>query len=70
VYIPDELPEAPVPAAISAVTDEATGANVATVGSGWGDGRYPTFIGYNAGGEVTCFVTDFIVAPPPGVVTG
>ena len=63
VYIPAQLPEAPVPAAIGAVTDEPTGANVVTVGSGWGDGLYPTFIGYTTAGTVTSFVTDFMVVP-------
>lgn len=33
--------------------------------SGWGDGFYPTWIGRTAGGEVTCFLTDFFVAPDP-----
>jgi hypothetical protein len=62
VYIPAQLPEAP--GAIGAVTDERTGANVVTVNSGWGDGVYPTFIGYTAHGEVASFVTDFMVVPP------
>ena len=26
--------------------------------SGWGDGSYPTWIGYDADGEVACFVAD------------
>ncbi|MFJ9941789.1 DUF4241 domain-containing protein [Streptomyces erythrochromogenes] len=32
--------------------------------SGWGDGCYPTWIGRDAEGRVTCFVTDFFVVPP------
>lgn len=63
VFIPAQLPEKPVPGAIVAVTDEANGGNVATVSSGWGDGCYPTFIGYTAAGEPACFVTDFMVVP-------
>ncbi|MEU8180700.1 DUF4241 domain-containing protein [Micromonospora sp. NPDC049044] len=43
--------------------DLATGANVITVSSGWGDGIYPTFVGYAADGEVTSYVTDFLVIP-------
>jgi len=61
VYIPAQLP--PAPAAINAVTDADTGANVVAVTSGWGDGVYPTFIGYTAAGDVATFVTDFMVVP-------
>lgn len=63
VYIPDAIPTAPVPGAIGAVTDEPSGANVVTVTSGWGDGAYPTFIGYTASGSVATVVTDFLVVP-------
>ena len=63
VYIPAQFPETPVPGAIGAVTDEPSGANVVTVGSGWGDGVYPTFAGYAASGDVATFVTDFMVLP-------
>jgi hypothetical protein len=66
-YIPAQLPDKPGPGAIAAVIDEATGANVVTVRSGWGDGAYPTFVGYSADGEVTSFVTDFAVVPAPDV---
>ena len=61
VYIPARVPPAPAP--IDAITDEPTGANVITVSSGWGDGVYPTFVGYAANGQVTAFVTDFMVVP-------
>jgi uncharacterized protein DUF4241 len=61
VFIPAQMP--PAPAAIGAVTDEATGANVVTVSSGWGDGCYPTFIGYTVKGDIASFVTDFMVVP-------
>jgi hypothetical protein len=63
VYIPPQFPGAPVPGAIGAVTDEPTGTNVVIVGSGWGDGLYPTFIGDTAAGAVASFVTDFMVIP-------
>jgi len=63
-YIPAQYPLAPVPGGIlSAVTDDATGANVTVISSGWGDGAYPTFIGYTASGAVAAFVTDFMVVP-------
>jgi hypothetical protein len=62
VYIA-RLPERPVPGAVAAVTDEQSGANVIIVTSGWGDGQYPTFIGYTAAGDISTFVTDFLVVP-------
>jgi hypothetical protein len=62
-YIPAELPRKPVPGAVAAITDATSGANVITVTSGWGDGVYPTFIGYTAGGDISSFVTDFLVVP-------
>ena len=63
VYIPAALPASPVPGAVAAVTDEATGANVVVVTYGWGDGVYPTFIGYTTTGDVASFVSDFMVVP-------
>jgi hypothetical protein len=63
VFIPVDAPLAPVPGLVDAVTDDETGANVAIVYSGWGDGCYPTFVGYTASGEVAAFVTDFMVVP-------
>jgi hypothetical protein len=59
VYLADESSAAPATAA--AVTDEATGANVITVTTGWGDGSYATFVGRTAAGEIASFVTDFRV---------
>ncbi|MFI9175193.1 DUF4241 domain-containing protein [Streptomyces lincolnensis] len=47
------------------VTSPSSGATLAAFTSGWGDGCYPTWIGRTAMGEVTCFVTDFFVAPDP-----
>jgi hypothetical protein len=61
VYIPAQLPNGPAPGAASAVTDEQTG-DVVIVSSGWGDGL-PAFIGYTAEGDVSSFVTDFVVVP-------
>ncbi|MFI7599599.1 DUF4241 domain-containing protein [Actinoplanes sp. NPDC049681] len=58
-YLPDPSP--PAPAALGAVTDPATGANVVAVGTGWEDGGYATFVGRTARGEVAAFVTDFRV---------
>ncbi|WP_328654416.1 DUF4241 domain-containing protein [Micromonospora sp. NBC_00330] len=63
VFIPAQVP--PAPAAVDAIADEATGANVIIVSSGWGDGIYPTFVGFAADGEVTSYVTDFLVIPDP-----
>ncbi|MEU8814858.1 DUF4241 domain-containing protein [Actinoplanes sp. NPDC048796] len=61
VFIADELP--PPPSALGGVTDQPTGANVISVSTGWGDGVYPTYVGLAAGGEITSFVTDFLVLP-------
>ena len=36
-----------------------TGLNVVVFHSGWGDGSYPSFWGYDEHGEVVCLVTDF-----------
>lgn len=66
VFIMAKWPYKPVPGVVAAVTDEATGANVVTVSSGFGDGVYPTFIGYTAAGQVACYVTDFLVVPAKG----
>jgi hypothetical protein len=45
---------------VGVYTDEATGNNLVAFRSGGGDGRYGTWVGYTAEGEVTCFVTDFM----------
>jgi hypothetical protein len=29
--------------------------------SGWGDGCYPTWIGYDADGAVACFIADMLL---------
>jgi hypothetical protein len=63
VYIAARAPETPVPGVIGAVTDEQSGANAIVVESGWGDGVYPTFIGYTAANAVSSFVTDFSAVP-------
>jgi hypothetical protein len=63
VYIPRPLPQKPVPGYVTAVVDPATGANLSVVGSGLGDGVYPTFIGRDAEGGITRFVIDFMLLP-------
>ncbi len=45
------------------VPDDETGANAFIVQAGYGDGFYPTFVGYTADGRVASFVTDFLVVP-------
>ncbi|HEX4791206.1 MAG TPA: DUF4241 domain-containing protein [Actinospica sp.] len=40
-------------------TYDRTGNNLVAFRSGGGDGRYGTWVGYTAEGEVACFVTDF-----------
>ncbi|MFE9694213.1 DUF4241 domain-containing protein [Micromonospora sp. NPDC005806] len=53
----------PIMGLADVVTDEATGANVLTVTTGWGDGCYQTWIGRTADDRVASFLTDFGVLP-------
>lgn len=50
----------------SFVLDPATGANVVAFSSGWGDGSYPSFWGFDESGAVACLVTDFGIFWPEG----
>lgn len=63
VYFRVPPPERPVPGVVDVITDDLSGANLISVNSGWGDGLYPTFIGYTASGDITSYVTDFLVIP-------
>jgi hypothetical protein len=42
---------------------ETTEANIVTFSSGWGDGGYASFWGYDADGSLTSLVTDFALFP-------
>ncbi|EFV14010.2 DUF4241 domain-containing protein [Segniliparus rugosus] len=53
----------PIPGLLNVVADPASGANLVTVTTGFGDGSYPTFVGRSAQGQITSFVTDFLVVP-------
>jgi hypothetical protein len=46
--------------------DAATGANVVTFSSGFGDGSYPTYVGLDGTGAPVVFVTDFGLLDEPG----
>lgn len=46
---------------IGRLTDDEDRTVVVVCSSGGGDGHYPTWVGRNADGEITCFVTDFFV---------
>ncbi|MFJ3199800.1 DUF4241 domain-containing protein [Streptomyces sp. NPDC086989] len=48
------------------LVDGEDGHNLAAFSSGFGDGHYPTWVGRDAAGAVTCFVTDFFVVPEGG----
>jgi len=39
--------------------DPASGANVVAIASGFGDGSYPTWVGFDADGRPVAFLTDF-----------
>jgi uncharacterized protein DUF4241 len=41
------------------VMEEAGGANVVAFSSGWGDGAYPCYWGYDVGGQRVALMTDF-----------
>ena len=43
--------------------DPETKLNLIMFSSGWGDGAYPSFWGYDDNGNVACLVTDFGVLP-------
>lgn len=45
--------------------DPETGHTAVVFTTGDGDGRYPTWIGHNAAGDITCFVTEFFVLGSP-----
>jgi hypothetical protein len=55
----------PSPSKITVSIDAEPPLNAVIVESGWGDGSYPTFVGYTRAGEVAGFVTDFLVVPDP-----
>ncbi len=44
--------------------DDVTGANIIAFSSGWGDGCYASYWGYDADGKIACLVTDFGVLGP------
>jgi hypothetical protein len=41
------------------IVEETTGANIITFSSGWGDGCYPSYWGYDAADQRVALVTDF-----------
>ena len=41
------------------VVNPATGGNLAAFSSGFGDGGYPSYFGYDGSGCLVCLVTDF-----------
>ncbi|WP_062208185.1 DUF4241 domain-containing protein [Streptomyces sp. NBRC 109706] len=57
-----DVPPPPLP---SAVVDPRSGYGLVGFPTGWGDGAYPTWVGHDATGRVTGFVTSFFVADDP-----
>lgn len=47
----------------ASVAEEGYTGNLIAFSSGWGDGRYGSFFGYDAAGRISCLVTDFQVLP-------
>lgn len=56
------------PTSVTVVAGPGDEPVLAAFQTGWGDGSYPTWVGRNAAGDITCFVTDFFVlhAAQPG----
>ncbi|OKJ09083.1 DUF4241 domain-containing protein [Kitasatospora sp. CB01950] len=48
------------------VTDPASGHSMVAFTTGWGDGHYPTWVGYAADGRLVGFVSEFFVVRQPG----
>ncbi|MDI2027066.1 DUF4241 domain-containing protein [Saccharopolyspora sp. TS4A08] len=51
---------------VGKLTDDEDRTIVVVCSSGGGDGHYPTWVGRNADGEITCFVTDFFILTDDG----
>lgn len=49
---------------VSVIVDPARHLNVISFSTGWGDGAYSSFFGYDASGKVACLVTDFSLLDP------
>jgi len=46
--------------------DAAGSSNIIVFSSGYGDGAYPSYFGYDSSGEIVCLATDFgVIAPLP-----
>ena len=45
------------------VLDSTTGANIVAFSTGYGDGVYESFFGYDAQDQLVCLVTDFSILP-------
>lgn len=58
--------EHPLTAAFADMRSEDTEANMVAFSSGWGDGGYASYWGYDASGNLTCLVTDFALFPAGG----
>ena len=41
--------------------NEETGVNIIAFTSGWGDGGYPSYFGYDENEQIVCLITDFCV---------
>jgi hypothetical protein len=46
-----------------------TKVNVIAFSSGWGDGIYTTYLGYDKEGNIVCFATDFNLFPELSLAT-
>jgi hypothetical protein len=61
--IVDALQRSTHPRWANVVLDSTTGANIVAFDSGYGDGIYASFFGYDAQDRPVCLITDFEVLP-------
>jgi hypothetical protein len=58
-FFEDQMTYLPTWGWVNVSLDSLSAANVVAFSSGWGDGSYPTFFGYDATGQPACLITDF-----------
>lgn len=60
-FFEDRMTYVPTWGWVNVGPDHSDAANVVAFSSGWGDGGYPSFFGYDATDQPVCVITDFCV---------